>query len=116
MEFSKLNSSARSRTRKSMQLKSSLSPKSQRRDAIAVAVFASLIAVGASAEPTLKGTFKDCFLIGAALNEAQFTGKNRSETELITQQFNSITPENVLKWESIHPELEKFNFEAADAY
>lgn len=50
--------------------------------------------------PALKDVFKADFLIGAALNASQFTpsaGEN-GEVKLIQRQFNSITPENVLKW------------------
>lgn len=67
-------------------------------------------------QPALKSAFKNHFLIGAALNEAQFTGENPARTELIAQQFSSITPENVVKWESIHPEPGHYNFGPADHY
>src|SRR5665213_3966771 len=56
-------------------------------------------------EPALKEVFKGDFLIGAALKTTQFTSseKENSEVKLIQKHFNSITPENVLKWEQIHP-------------
>lgn len=69
-----------------------------------------------TAQPTLKDAFKDKFLIGAALNESQFTGQNVAQAALVKQQFSSITPENVMKWEVIHPERDKFNFGPADRY
>jgi endo-1,4-beta-xylanase len=34
----------------------------------------------------------------------------------VEKHFNSITPENILKWEEVHPELNKYNFEAVDRY
>jgi endo-1,4-beta-xylanase len=71
---------------------------------------------GTAAEPSLKDTFKDYFLIGAALNERQFTAKDPAETMLILRQFSSTTPENALKWESVHPEPDEYRFEAADKY
>ena len=70
----------------------------------------------ATAQPALKTAFKDHFLIGVAVNEAQFTGRNTAQVELITRQFNSITPENVIKWEHIHPRPGKYDFEPADRY
>lgn len=66
--------------------------------------------------PALKDVFKNDFLIGAALNESVFTGANMAEATLAKAQFNSISPENVLKWESVHPEPGQFNFSAADQY
>lgn len=71
-----------------------------------------------AAEPALKRVFKKDFLIGAAINETQFSdtsGTNR-EVTLIQQQFDSITPENVLKWESIHPAPHFYNFAVGDRY
>ncbi len=35
---------------------------------------------------------------------------------LVEKDFNSITPENILKWEEVHPEPNKYNFEPADRY
>ena len=69
-------------------------------------------------KPALKDAFKQAFLIGAAINEAQFsdpTGGN-CEVALIKKHFNTISPENVLKWESVHPALDKYNFEPGDRY
>ncbi len=71
---------------------------------------------GVAAQPTLKEAFQDKFLIGAALNESQFTEQNAAQAALVKQQFNTITPENVMKWERIHPEPDKFHFGPADRY
>jgi endo-1,4-beta-xylanase len=65
---------------------------------------------------TLKEAFKDRFLIGAAVNEEQFTERDTRAAALIKAQFNSITPENALKWESVHPSPGKFDFESSDHY
>ena len=76
-----------------------------------------LASVGyAGAQPALKDAFKGKFLVGAALNETQFTGQNTNQSALIKKQFNSITPENVMKWEMIHPELNRYDFGPSDAY
>ncbi len=79
---------------------------------------ALLIAISASStqEPVLKDVFKDRFLIGVAINQSQFTERNAAEADLIKRQFNSITPENILKWEEVQPELTRYNFVPADSY
>ena len=84
---------------------------------IAIALVSVLgIRASVSAQSTLKETFKDDFLMGVALNEAQFTGRNEWQAELAVKQFNSITPENVMKWEKIHPRAGEFDFAAADKF
>jgi endo-1,4-beta-xylanase len=79
-------------------------------------VFAIAAVSCAQAQPALKDAFKGRFLIGAALNNARFSGSNAAAADLIATQFNSISPENVLKWESVHPQPGKYDFEAADRY
>ena len=66
--------------------------------------------------PTLKAVYKNDFLIGAALNESEFTGENSNAVAIIKAQFNAISPENVLKWESVHPQPGQFDFSLADRY
>jgi endo-1,4-beta-xylanase len=68
------------------------------------------------AQTTLREAFQRDFLIGAALNESEFSGKAGCADLLIPAQFNSISPENALKWEAIHPERDRYNFEPADGY
>lgn len=65
---------------------------------------------------SLKSTFQDNFYIGAAINKEQITGVNTAEILLLEEQFNSISPENDLKWERIHPEKDSFYFDIADKY
>jgi endo-1,4-beta-xylanase len=66
--------------------------------------------------PVLKSIFKNYFLIGAAINAAQIEEKESNAAILIPQQFNSITPENIMKCEVIHPQWDKYNFDLADKY
>ncbi|RMH59146.1 MAG: endo-1,4-beta-xylanase [Bacteroidetes bacterium] len=68
------------------------------------------------AVPALKEVFADAFLVGAALNPDQFFGRDTLGVALITKHFNTITPENVMKWEQIHPEPDRYDFEAADRF
>jgi endo-1,4-beta-xylanase len=65
---------------------------------------------------TLKDAFKDAFLVGAALNADQFHERDARGAALIRTQFNTVTPENVLKWERVHPELGRYDFADADRY
>ncbi len=69
-------------------------------------------------QPTLKAAFSRDFPIGVAVNERQFTGRDTHGVAIITNQFNSISPENALKWESVHPRpgTNGYDFSAADAY
>jgi endo-1,4-beta-xylanase len=80
-----------------------------------------LTAAGALAQTppagsTLKDVYRNDFLIGAALNDAQFSDPNSPDVALITSQFNAITPENVMKWEAIEPQPGRFNFAPADRF
>ncbi len=65
---------------------------------------------------TLKEAFQNDFVIGAAINASVIWEKNAAEVALVKRQFNSISPENVLKWESVHPEPGIYDFQAADRY
>ena len=67
-------------------------------------------------ERTLKEAFKDDFYVGVALNQAQSSGKDEKAQALIQKQFNTISPENLLKWGPVHPQPEEYNFKPADAY
>lgn len=70
----------------------------------------------AAAEPTLREVFEGDFTVGAALNTRQVTGRNAEAAALAGRQFNSITAENDMKWQSLHPEPNRYRFESADAY
>ena len=73
----------------------------------------------ATAQPTpstLKDAFKNDFLVGVAVNQRQFIGEDTRGVPIILSQFNCITPENVLKWGLIHPDLDRYDFEPADRY
>ena len=65
---------------------------------------------------TLKDAYKNDFLIGVAINRSQFLGEDQRGVPIIKAQFNSTTPENILKWESVHPQPGQYDFEAPDRY
>src|SRR5581483_1943241 len=50
------------------------------------------------------------------INSDQFTERDARGAALIKQQFNSITPENVLKWERVHPKPGVYDFDLPDQY
>tara|TARA_R110002167_G_scaffold111151_4_gene282541 strand:- start:2054 stop:3187 length:1134 start_codon:yes stop_codon:yes gene_type:complete len=64
----------------------------------------------------LKDVFFNDFLMGAAVNGQLIDGKDSLALKLVTCEYNSISPENVMKWMYIHPEPKSFNFEIADRY
>ena len=64
----------------------------------------------------LKDAYKDYFYIGAAVNTAQYMEMDQRALPILESQFNSITPENDMKWEKIHPEADRFDFEGPDKY
>ena len=78
--------------------------------------FLACLAANAQTVPSLKDAFQRIFRIGAAINQAQFEGRDARGVPIITAQFNTISPENVLKWESVHPRPGEFNFGPGDAY
>src|ERR1035441_299877 len=82
-----------------------------------VALLSLLVAGVSHAQPaTLKDAFQGIFRIGAAINQSQFEEKDARGDAVIAAQFNTISPENALKWESIHPRLDGYNFDPADQY
>ena len=79
-------------------------------------LLAGCIAVQATEPVTLKDAFKNDFLIGVAINQKQFSNEDQRGDPIIKAQFNSISPENVLKWASVHPQPDKYDFTEADKY
>jgi endo-1,4-beta-xylanase len=89
------------------------------------ALASSVVAACGSSRPTanaapeaqtLKDAFANSFLVGAALNAAQFTGEDQRGVAIVKAQFNTVTPENILKWERVHPRLGEYDFVAPDQY
>ena len=68
------------------------------------------------AQTVLKEVFQNDFYIGTALNVEQITGREPTALDVVVRHFNSITPENIMKWEEIHPEPGRYNFEVSDQY
>lgn len=79
-------------------------------------IFAAVSFGQASDAPTLKSAFEHHFLIGAALNDDVVSGKDQKSAAIVIEQCNTITAENVMKWASIHPELDRYDFAPADRF
>jgi endo-1,4-beta-xylanase len=67
-------------------------------------------------DSSLKNHFKNDFLIGAALNVSEIEETNSTASSLIPEQFNSISPENIMKCEIIHPGWNEYHFDLADKF
>lgn len=63
-------------------------------------------------EPGLKDYYSDYFPMGVAVAPNSIEGES---AELILKEFNSITPENVMKMGPIHPQPDQFHWDDADA-
>ena len=70
----------------------------------------------AAQELALKDLVPKGWVIGAAINQNQSDGRDTVAVDLVTRQFNTISPENLLKFQSLHPEPDRFTFDAADRY
>ncbi len=71
-----------------------------------------------SAEPfetALRDAFAGDFRVGAAVNRNQIMGGDPDAMRLAQKHFNTLTAENVMKWEKIEPLEGQFDWEAADA-
>ncbi|MEF3079850.1 endo-1,4-beta-xylanase [Winogradskyella poriferorum] len=62
----------------------------------------------------LKDAFKEDFLIGVALNTSQIEEQDSVQNKLISTEFNSVTPENIMKSLLIHPNKDTYNFDLPD--
>lgn len=65
---------------------------------------------------TLRTAYADAFLIGTAVNDDIVAGRDARSQALVPLHFNSITAENVMKAEVLHPRPAIWDFAAADAF
>ena len=79
-------------------------------------LLSTLIGSARTQPPSLKEVFKNDFMIGAALNRRQFSEEDPRAMRIIDAHFNSITPENQLKWMYVHPSPDKYDFNGSDRY
>jgi endo-1,4-beta-xylanase len=76
----------------------------------------SMSTARAAETPNLKQVFAKHFHVGAALGTHQIMGQEPAALELVARQFDSISPENCLKWAEVHPALSEYRWEATDKY
>ncbi len=62
--------------------------------------------------PSLSKTYQDYFPVGVAVSS--YLLHDSTMADFVKSQFNSITPENEMKPENIHPEEGKYTWERAD--
>lgn len=79
---------------------------------IALMLCINCIMAQSSAEKGLKDYYKEYFPIGVAVSLRSLTGPDAA---FITEQFNSLTPENAMKMGPIHPEENRYNWAPADS-
>lgn len=77
---------------------------------------ATLAVTAAAAEPVLKDAYQGKFVIGAAMDSAQISGRDGKAQDIVVGNFSSITPGNDLKWERVHPASETYNFRLGDQF
>jgi endo-1,4-beta-xylanase len=82
---------------------------------VLAAALTAVAAVGAQA-PALKDLMPEGILMGVAVSQGQVEGKDEVAAGLLARHFDSLSPENLLKWGPVHPEPERYDFAPADAY
>jgi endo-1,4-beta-xylanase len=66
--------------------------------------------------PALQDLLQDKFLIGSAINQRQAYEEDGRGVPIIKKHYNTITPENIMKWQHIHPEPGVFSFDGSDRF
>jgi endo-1,4-beta-xylanase len=80
-------------------------------------IAAVVLDVGAlHAQSTLKDAYRDAFKVGVAVNAATATGRDSATRALVVREFDSITPDNMLKAAIVNPKPGVFDFAAADSF
>jgi endo-1,4-beta-xylanase len=83
---------------------------------IAAAGFILLRPAAAHQDVALKDLMPKGMVVGVAINQRQFDGTDTAAVDLITKQFNQISPENAMKFQPTQPAADRYTFEAADRY
>jgi endo-1,4-beta-xylanase len=69
---------------------------------------------GAGAQPLRESAVARRMLVGAAVAEEPLR-EDRQYRETLAREYNEVTPENAMKWDTIHPEDDRYDFGPADA-
>jgi endo-1,4-beta-xylanase len=81
-----------------------------------LALLPSFVFAQTKPDLSLKAVYKDAFKMGVSVNDAIVQGRDAGSQSIVLNQFNSITPENVLKAETVHPAPGVWNFKAGDDF
>ena len=84
-----------------------------------IIVASAMVAVApitARQDVALKDLMPKGMVIGVALNQRQSDGIDTAAVDIVTKQFNQISPENLLKFQLVHPAADRYAFEAQDRY
>ena len=81
-----------------------------------VVVLAAAASATSGEAPALKDLAPKTMRIGVALNLKQSDGKDAAALAIITRHFDQVSPENLLKWEVVHPDPDRYAFGPADRY
>lgn len=83
---------------------------------VCLGVFFSFLVHAQKQSSSLKQAYSPYFKIGTALNSSHIQEGDYDGMLLVRKHFNAITPENVMKWEVIHPSPNQYNFALPDAF
>lgn len=75
-----------------------------------------VFAQGVDNSQTLKEAYKKAFKMGCSVNGSITGGRDATSQALVIKHFNSITPENEMKAETLNPRPGVWNFNQADAF
>jgi endo-1,4-beta-xylanase len=75
-----------------------------------------ILLVSCSNKQTLKEAYAGKFLIGVAVSEKQMLGGDSIANAMVAENFNSITSENALKWDNVHPLPGKYDYWKSDSF
>jgi endo-1,4-beta-xylanase len=80
------------------------------------AAIAAAAPLTARQDVALKDLMPKGMVIGVAINQRQSDGVDAAAVDLITKQFNQISPENLLKFQPVHPAADRYAFDAQDRF
>ncbi len=83
---------------------------------IIICLFSNGNFIKVSKNSSLSEKFKNYFFVGAAINKDQILQKDEKSNSIIKQNFNTLSPENVMKWMFIQPKPNIFYFDDSDKY
>jgi endo-1,4-beta-xylanase len=66
--------------------------------------------------PVMRSAYAADFMVGAALAPKHIDNVGMRGKNLLIREYNTITPENIMKWGEINPEPEVFNWTEPDLF